>query len=68
MKTIVTKFNGVGPGGTRFGVVMFSATVTEQFPLTKYQNKEDILKAIDKIQPTNGGQTAIGAGLQVCFI
>ncbi|XP_036930513.1 collagen alpha-6(VI) chain isoform X4 [Acanthopagrus latus] len=59
--TLVNSFD-IGPDHVRIGLVQYSTTPRTEFLLNTYQNKEDILRYINKL-PYLGGGTHTGQGL-----
>ncbi|XP_076465471.1 matrilin-1-like [Babylonia areolata] len=53
----------IGPGATQVGLGVFSDDFMEQFNLTRYTNKSDLLSAIRAV-PYSGGGTYTGKGLR----
>ncbi|XP_078395507.1 collagen alpha-6(VI) chain-like [Cetorhinus maximus] len=53
----------VGKTRVQFGVIKFSGTVTLEFQLDRYDDKAEVLNAVNEIQQT-GGDTYTGAALK----
>uniref|UniRef100_A0A8D0C2C8 VWFA domain-containing protein n=1 Tax=Salvator merianae TaxID=96440 RepID=A0A8D0C2C8_SALMN len=62
MKALVSKTD-IGPDTWRVGVLQFSDTLKEEFPLDKYSTKYDIIEAIDQMSFINKA-TLTGKALQ----
>ena len=59
----VVSYFSIGPNETRVGVVTFSSTVNVNFNLNTYDNKDDVLYALEYLVSYTGGATYTREGL-----
>lgn len=69
IKAAMGRFDRIGEdNGTQFAAVLFSDRVREHFGFGDFTNLKDLHDAIDRMNTSNGGATAIGDGLDVSKI